>query len=376
MNKVAVPGKYRPPLDGIRGLAVLGVVAFHTRETWFPGGFVGVDVFFVLSGFLITRLLVAEHQQAGTVSFPRFYVRRALRLLPALVAVCVLVSVADLVLNPPGRDASLLGVVTALTYTSSIVAASGRDLADMLPTWSLSVEEYFYLVWPALLVLVLRLRRPFRAVAALCVAAVAYHAIVPAVAGWGNGRIYYAADTRAEQLLIGALLAFAAPAGVAKVRAWMAAVAAAALVVFMIVPGRYTAGPYNHGLSTVIALLAAVIVAHAAAEAGSWLQRLLCLRPLVWVGKRSYGIYLWNAPLLALTGLIPVRGLIQLPIAAALIFAIPAASFRFIETPFLQLKHRFASRRTTWDAGIGSPCSYVLLSNAQPDRLIGNEDVS
>src|SRR5690242_16250050 len=117
MGESTAPGaeKYSPALDGVRGLAVLAVVAFHSRESWFPGGFVGVDIFFVLSGFLITRILIAERRRTGTVSFRRFYIRRGLRLLPALVVVCILVTAADLLLNPPGRDASLLGVVTALT---------------------------------------------------------------------------------------------------------------------------------------------------------------------------------------------------------------------------------------------------------------------
>jgi peptidoglycan/LPS O-acetylase OafA/YrhL len=328
-------------------MAVLGVVAFHTRESWFPGGFVGVDIFFVLSGFLITRLLIAEHQQSGAVSFPRFYIRRGLRLLPALLAVCLMVTVADLVLQVPGRNASLFGVLTALTYTSAVVAAGGRDLQDMLPTWSLSVEEYFYFVWPALLVVILRIRRPLVAVVTLCVVAVSYHAIVPAVAGWDKSRIYYAPDTRIDQLFLGALLAFVCPVVAPRVRTWMAVTASALLAAFVVVPERYTAVPYDHGLSTVIALLAGVIIAHAAGGASSWLRRVFCLRPLVWVGKRSYGMYLWNAPLVTLVAMIPVRGLIQLPLTAALIFAVPAASYRFLETRFLRLKRRFAGRSST-----------------------------
>jgi len=362
MDKVALPapGKYNPSLDGIRGLAVLGVVAFHTRQDWFPGGYIGVDIFFVLSGFLITSLVVAGHQKSGTVSFPRFYLRRGLRLLPALLVLCLLVAVSDLLVHMPGRNLSLLGVATALTYTSAIVAAGGRDLQDMLPTWSLSVEEYFYFVWPALLVLIMRIRRALVAVAGLCAVAVAYHALVPVLAGWDWSRIYYAPDTRFDQLLIGALLAFVAPVVAPKVRTWMAVGAAVVLASFVVVPARFTAVLYLHGLSTVIALLAAMVVAHAASGMASWTHRVFTLRPLVWVGKRSYGIYLWNAPILALTGMIPVRGLIQLPLATALFFAVPAMSFRFVEQRFLRLKTRFAARTSptrpvaTVDSGDGS----------------------
>jgi peptidoglycan/LPS O-acetylase OafA/YrhL len=342
--------KYSPSLDGVRGLAVLAVVAFHMRESWFPGGFVGVDIFFVLSGFLITRLLIAEHHRTGTVSFSRFYVRRGLRLLPALLVVCLFVGAANLLLNVPGHAATLFGVVTALTYTSSIFAAAGGDLGNMLPTWSLSVEEYFYLVWPAILVVILRTRRPRAAVAALCVVAVLFHAIVPTIAGWNSARVYYAPDTRFEQLLMGALLAFMFPVVALKVRPWMAVGSAAVLALFVLMPARFTDMLYLHGLSTVIAALAAIFIAHVAPAGGSWLRRVLCVRPLLWVGKRSYGVYLWSGPLMALTAMIPVRGLIQLPLISALVFVAPALSFRFVEAPFLRIKNRFAGRRNVSDA--------------------------
>lgn len=339
----SAPLRYTPALDGVRALAVLSVIAFHTRGHWFPGGYIGVDIFFVLSGFLITRLLMDEQDRTGRASLPRFYLRRGLRLLPALVVVCAVVAAACLLLDVRGRDATLVGVVTAMLYVSSPFAAAGHNLGDMLPTWSLSVEEYFYLVWPAfLLYVVWRQRRRVALVVALCVAAVAYRAIVPAVAHWDGERISYAPDTRLEQLLIGVLLAFTLPAIAGRVRPWMAVVAATALAVFVIAPAGLSYQPYMHGLSTVIALLAAVVVAYAARPGQSWVGRILDSRPLVWVGKRSYGMYLWHIPLVSIVALLPVGGAAQVLLKTVLVVVVPALSFRFVERPFLRLKGRVA----------------------------------
>ena len=332
-------------LDGVRGIAVLLVVFYHARTEWFPGGYIGVDVFFVLSGFLITRLLRQEFAAKESISFRNFYIRRGLRLLPALVLVCAAVALACLLLPLRDRDATLLGVGTAIFYLSSPFAAAGRDLGDMLPTWSLSVEEYFYFVWPVLLILCLRTRRPAQWVAAVCAVAVLYRLLVPNLAGWSAQRVAYGADTRAEQLLIGALLAFVLPFMVRASRTWVTVAAGMTLGAFVLMPGGISAGSfYIAGGSTIIAILAAVIVAHVERGEPSWINSLLRSRPLVWTGQRSYGIYLWHVPLISMVAVIGLEERVQAFVNLVLVFLIPALSFRFVESPFLQLKSRFAGK--------------------------------
>ena len=337
--------KYTPALDGLRALAVLLVVCYHARGDWFPGGFIGVDVFFVLSGFLISRLLISEHRRSGRVAFGNFYMRRALRLLPALVVVCIVVGSVCLLLPVRNREETLFGVLTSILYVSSPFAAAGRNLGDMLPTWSLSVEEYFYFIWPVLLVLLLRARRPLVGVAALCAGAVLYRWTVPTLLGWDDARISYALDTRLEQLFIGALLAIALPLFISLARRGVAVAAAIILALFVIAPISLTHQPYMHGVSTGVAILSALLVAFAMRPESTWLHRTLQIPPLVWVGKRSYGIYLWHVPLISIIALTGWSSSLQLVVKLALIFLIPALSFKFLETPFLNLKSRFATRR-------------------------------
>jgi peptidoglycan/LPS O-acetylase OafA/YrhL len=337
--------RYRPGLDGLRAIAVVTVVAFHARGGTFPGGYIGVDFFFVLSGYLITSLLVGEHRRTGRISFTHFYARRALRLLPGLILVCSVVVVAWLLVpSLPDHNATLTGVVTALTYTSSPVAAGQMShLGAMLPTWSLSVEEYFYFLWPLLLLaLMSNAGRSWRiAVGAIALSAIAYRWWTALGAGWDITRIAYGADTRAEQLLIGCGLAIVLLQTRRNVRASLGAAAAGLLVVFVLWPGDQTHEAYRYGGSTVIAIAAALVIAHVVQQPSSALGRSLCLRPLVWLGQRSYGVYLWHVPLIAIVAASAIPGSAQLPVKLTLIFVVPALAYRYVERPCLGFKHRF-----------------------------------
>jgi peptidoglycan/LPS O-acetylase OafA/YrhL len=335
---------YRPELDGLRAIAVLTVVLFHSRGGAFPGGYIGVDVFFVLSGYLITSLLMSEHDRTGRISFRRFYARRALRLLPALLLVCAVVLAGwALVPSLPQHDETLTGVLTALTYTSSPVAAGGvSELGVMIPTWSLSVEEYFYFLWPLLLlVLLARAGRTWRiAVGSLVVVTIAYRWWGAFGAEWSMARISYGADTRAEQLLIGCGLAVLLPHVRQTVRAGVAISAAALLALFVLWPGDQTHEAYLYGGSTVVALLVGLLIAHVVQSPTSALGRSLRFRAFTWVGQRSYGIYLWHVPLIALVAATPLGTSAQLVVKLVLILAVPAASYKYLEAPCLNFKRR------------------------------------
>lgn len=334
---------YTPALDGLRAMAVLTVIAFHVRGTFFPGGYIGVDVFFVLSGFLITSLLVGEHRRTARISLPRFYLRRALRLVPALVLVCLALALACLTLPVHDMHSNLVGDVSALLYASSPLAASGHDLGAMLPTWSLSVEEYFYLVWPAALLLCLRRRSPVTWVSALLGLAVLYRWVVPALLHWGPMRISYGADTRTEQLLVGVLLALVL-GRLGRIPVAVGVLAAALLVAFVVAPAGWTSSLYLGGGSTVIAVLAAVVIAVVMQRTRQRSMSLLTNKWSTWVGARSYGMYLWHNPVIVIVAATGLPGILQEPVKLVLIFVVPALSYRYAEKPFLRLKDRI--RRT------------------------------
>lgn len=353
------PGGYQPQLDGVRAIAVLAIIVFHARTSWLPGGFIGVDVFFVLSGFLITRILQREMATKGSISFKDFYIRRALRLFPALAVACAIIAILNWILvTLPERSATLVGTIGALTYSSTwLMAFNVVDLGDMVPTWSLAVEEHFYVIWPVLALLVLRGPRRLPAMLILTSVAAAYTFIIPAVFGWNEGRSYYAPDTRAVQLLIGCLVAVVLQEINVRIPAIWALGACVPLVAFAVVPGVFPDLFYARGGSVLVALAAGFIVAHAATSGKSWTSRVLATAPMVWVGQRSYGIYLWNLPiisLMAFTG----SGVAAILGKLLLCFLIPALSYRYIEQPFLRLKKHFTGGQRQTSA-VGAASSYA-----------------
>lgn len=342
---------YLPQLDGIRAVAVLTIVAFHARTDLIPGGYVGVDLFFVLSGFLISGILLREVDQTGGIAFGGFYAKRALRLFPALVLMCAVVGVGFWMLDVSDRGESLHGILTSLTYTSSVLAASGDDLGWMVHTWSLSVEEAFYLAWPLALLLVARSRHRVEWLLAITSAAVGYRLAAGLSTDWTISRISYAPDTRAEQLLIGATLAAILMARRVRVPLPVVVTCALAFPVFALLPASVGGELYRDGGSTVIALAAAVLVA-GLMQPGV-LARIASLPPLVWIGQRSYGIYLWNLPIVALVAATPVPSSAQIPVKLALTIIIPALSYRFVEQPCLRLKGRYEKAETPRPAEAG-----------------------
>jgi peptidoglycan/LPS O-acetylase OafA/YrhL len=318
-----------PALDGIRAVAVGLVLAEHGGIPGVPGGFLGVDVFFVLSGFLITSLLLDEHRNTGRIGVAGFWIRRARRLLPALI-VMVLAVVAARELFSPESTATLRDDAVASFFWVSNWAfvaqrtdyfAQGTPPSPLQHTWSLGVEEQYYILWPLLLIAVAalfwaRLRLAIFVLATVGVVASAVAAIVLTTDASLN-RIYFGADTRAQALLVGAA------AAALLVRDWSVLNDGGTLirtrwghVVARILPfiglavlaaaAHYATGEirdFRSGLLIVVALAAVLVVAPVALDQGGPVARVLALRPLVWLGAISYGVYLWHWPIfLALNG--------------------------------------------------------------------------
>jgi peptidoglycan/LPS O-acetylase OafA/YrhL len=325
------PARHRwPGLDGLRGCAVLAVIAFHLGVA--PGGFVGVDVFFVLSGFLITRLLIAEHDRTGTVRLPRFYARRALRLYPALV---VLVAFFVMVAVATGRAVAetLHDAVATLLYVTNIVGTRGGLLSH---TWTLALEEQFYLVWPALLLLCLWLRRASGSSRLGWLPAVGL-VVGVLVLDLLQGRTGVAHTyVRAMGLPLGCALALVRLEHLAWAArlAWPAGIALA-VTVFMDLPAELTAGwPISVG-----AVLAAAVVAALVLSPGG----LLATRWPRYFGLRSYSLYLWHLPLISLAvhhapEPVPHSLAVTLGLAASLLAA--EASYRYVEMPVNSWRNR------------------------------------
>ena len=334
-----------PSLDGLRTVAVALVLAYHVARTqdlpFLPGGFVGVDVFFVLSGFLITSLLLREHRSTGRLDLRRFYVRRLWRLYPALILVSAVVAVVFAFF--PGvfglEAASPLEALVALAYGmswwSGLELPGGPYLLGL--TWSLSVEEHFYLLWPLVLVVLLRRGGGVRAVVAVAVLANAYTAVL-----WHLGadpdRLYYLAYARFSQLLTGCALAaalFARP-DLGRLRPAVsgraATVSALAIAVVALAGSRYE-GWYWSGGMQLVGGAAAVVIGHLAVHRDSRMSTLLRWGPLPTLGLWSYGTYLWHLPLIRLAQ--PVFGETLLVAVLGGLAAVPvaAASYRFVEQP-------------------------------------------
>jgi peptidoglycan/LPS O-acetylase OafA/YrhL len=312
--------KYLPGLDGIRALAVLAVLGYHFGVPHFDGGLLGVSVFFTLSGFLITGILLSSWERTGGLRLRSFYLGRARRLLPALVVVLLAVLAATAVVQRDQLGQRWDETVAAAFYASNwFTIASGSTYVDLFAgprplehLWSLAVEEQFYLVWPLLLLVLLkvtrgRAQRVAGVVLALAVVSFLLLGLL-AHAGIDNTRPYEGTDTRAGELLVGAALALVyrparirtRPPPAVRAGVDLAGLAALAGIGVLIASTTYfSMSLYRGGLAS-LALLSGLLLV-AATYPGSLVGRVLGLAPLRWVGERSYGIYLWHMPVVAFT---------------------------------------------------------------------------
>jgi peptidoglycan/LPS O-acetylase OafA/YrhL len=338
-------------LDGLRALAVLLVFAHHVDQGILPGGFVGVDIFFVISGYLITTILLREHESTGQIALVRFYVRRALRLYPALI---VTVMAATIGAAAEHIGSPVLDGVAALVYLTDFYANIATHPSLVLHTWSLAVEEQFYLIWPALLIV--SLRRQWSLIWITASLAAASVALTAALGSTGHPHIpfiQFLPTSHLVELGSGACLAFATGQDrvVTTKRACGPLLTVSALVLLILaefmLPADWWAFP-------AVALICWPPVAHLVLFRESWVSHIFSAPPAVWLGERSYGFYLYHYPVLVLllrSGMSPVERAL-LGLAATVVAA--ALSWRYIERPFLDYKRRFAalprSGRTPTDA--------------------------
>ena len=339
---------YRPGLDGLRAIAVASVFLYHSRIDWLPGGFLGVDLFFVLSGYLITSLLLVEWEARNRIDLRRFWLRRARRLLPALVVVVLASLILASIFARQDLAHTRSDVVSSLLYYANwhqiIANHSYFNLMGnpslLQHTWSLGVEEQFYIVWPLLLVpglvLVGRKRLPMLVIAGVAASA----ALMWILYTNPNdpSRVYYGTDTRAFLLLMGILLALVWPRIEALGRRGLPVLellGIAALigsVLLFLQMQEFNPTLYQGG--DLAAAFCFVVLIAAVAHRGTGIGQALGVAPLRWIGERSYGIYLWHWPIILLVAGVNARPSPGVVVGeAAIVVAAAALSYRFVEQP-------------------------------------------
>jgi peptidoglycan/LPS O-acetylase OafA/YrhL len=392
---------YHPALDGIRAFAVGSVVLFHAGVSGLGGGFLGVDTFFVLSGYLITSLLLGERWRTGRINLTRFWVRRARRLLPALLAMLLATVVAGHFL----LDSDALALLRTDAYAALGYVANWRMMfrgtgyaavtaapSPLQHTWSLGIEEQYYLLWPLVVAAITAgtaMRRARAVLVGVCAAGVVASA---GLCAWlyrpeSISRAYYGTDTRAQALLIGALLAavLAHPAGPApaphrrrggRVALGLLALLGAGATGWLWHRATDDAHWMYEGGLAVAALATAAVIAHVVVSPGAPMARFLSLAPLVALGRISYGVYLWHWPLFLFVTA-DATGLSRWPLLAVRVLgtlAVAVLSYYLIERP---IRHgalvRLLPRRlpTTVTVGaFGVMIAVIGLATAPPPERV------
>ena len=394
-----------PALDGVRALAIVLILFFHAGFSWLVGGFFSVDVFFVLSGFLITGLLVSEYRLSSTIGLKRFWGHRIRRLLPAMLALLVAVALWAWLFSPADTLAQLRSdALATLFYSNNWHQAWGGTgyFAEihtprlLLHTWTLSIEEQFYIVWPLIVLGLLRLTRSLTGLLVFCVAGTLASVLAMAAlydGGAGAARAYYGTDTRVQALLIGATLAvvLAGPlpwrrqpraevgghltiAPATEPSGWrrtaIGGLGLVGLVVLFTMFFTISSGdawPYVGGFALASIAAAALIASVALVPETPW-ARVLALRPIRYVGAISYGLYLWHWPIFVVVG--PEQtGLTRWPLFAVrvlLTFIVAAISYRFLEMPIRRTALRGPRAWLLAPVAFGLTAVLILLTTTIP----------
>jgi peptidoglycan/LPS O-acetylase OafA/YrhL len=349
-------------LDGLRALSVLAVFLSHTGLAGVHGGFIGVDVFFVLSGFLITRLLAAEYAREHRIGLAAFYGRRARRLYPALFGVLAAVAIYCSLSEPRLRGS--LEVLPALFYVMNWVRAFGGYNAELTGhTWSLAIEEQFYLVWPLILLGLLKLDRR-RALIGLVVIALAictWRYWLFSVDHVRLARIYSGFDTHTDGLIFGALLALLSQERVRQLGyLWPLGAAYLCLALYNPHMVRFTVHPHGYAPT---AIAAALVIARVVSAQSSLLVRILDVAPMSGLGRVSYGFYLWHYPVIhvmlygghdpvmAFFGSLGYPKLAMVASTFAVSLAFTLASWFVIERPAMRIRLPLTGRPNEKDSG-------------------------
>ncbi|OJE35993.1 acyltransferase [Bacillus tropicus] len=349
--------RYMVGLDSLRGLAILGVILYHINFNWMPGGFLGVTVFFVLSGYLITDILAMEWKRNKRIDLKKFWLSRARRLLPGMLVMLVITLAWITIFHSSLLEKMRGDSLAALFYVSNwwyiyhklSYFDNFNQISPLNHFWSLAVEEQFYVIWPFIISLGLYyIKKQSRMILLICLGAFA-SALAMAILyepGVDPSRIYYGTDTRAFSLLIGAVLALVWPSNrlankiIPKARFILDVVGGIALIIILVMfwkTNQYDPFLYKGGM-VLLSIATALLVANLAHPA-SRIAQFLRFRPLRWVGIRSYGIYLWHYPILTLTTPKVNAGdfsIIRAILQFLLIILIAQISWKFIEKPIRQ----------------------------------------
>lgn len=347
----ATDTQYRPDIDGLRAVAVLSVVLYHAGVPFLPGGFVGVDIFFVISGYLITRIIAREIAE-NRFSLLTFYERRTRRIFPALFAMLAVTVIAASLITLPGEfedfgnslAAAALFVSNIFFWQTADYFSGPAHLKPLLHTWSLAVEEQFYIVLPLLLLALTRWARRHLVSLLIAATAVSFALSVWAVDAKPNAA-FYLLPARFWELMAGALLALGAvPPITSQKTANFAAAAGLALIVFAVLCFS-SATPFP-GVAALLPVLGAALIIHAGtATQATITARLLSVPPVVFVGLVSYSFYLWHWPVLTFARIASGEMLsaMEAALLVALSFVLAVLSWRYIETPFRE--RRLAAAR-------------------------------
>lgn len=340
-----------PPLTGMRGIAMVLIFLFHSNVPGFTGAFTSLELFFVLSGFLITALLLQEHQAKGTISLKAFYIRRALRLGPALLffLACYLVFCFSFYQDWPTRRHHLEDALIVLLYMANWTRAFGLHRPDGLGhCWSLSVEEQFYFLWPLIVLFLVRFAKNRRSLLIALLLPLPWlwrSYLLFHGADWD--RLYNGFDCRADALLAGCFLASLWHAG--HLANWhrhpffakAAAMAAFAVLAGFTVVARWQSAALYLWQYAIILAATAVVIIDITHRPRGFLARLLALPPMVGLGTISYGLYLWHFPIIGYVGVYGVTGAAAVFLSAALTLSAAIFSWFVIERPALRLKRKY-----------------------------------